>query len=1094
MSKHFEGAQKSEELRRCAERELAAQSHTPAAAAATDQQRLLHELQVHQIELEMQNETLRHAQTLLETSRDEYRNRFTDLYDFAPVGYLSVNSGNLITEVNLTAASMLGIERNRLILQRFHQWIAEESQDSWKRHCQQLKQQGGNQRCELLMLRRDGTTFDAQVDCCASAAGNEQASSVHITFSDITERKYNERQLLKSRQRFAEIIGSAMDGVISIDADQRILIFNAAAEKMFGCRADEAIGHSLERFIPERFRHAHGFHTRAFGRTAISSRRMGFMGHIMALRANGEEFPAEVSISQAGNDGEKMFTAILRDITERKQMEAQLQDSQRENQFLAELIRASTQPMGVGYPDGRMGLVNVAFEALTGYSAEELLSMDWATELTPPEWFEFEQSKLAELQRTGQSIRYEKEYLRKDGVRLPVELLVNLKTGADGLPEFYYAFVTDITERKHAERRIRESEQRMLLATEATGVGIWEWNVLTNTIHWDAQMFRIYGVAPTRSGFVNYQVWSGSVLPEDLLRQEEIMQDTIRRLGRSSRQFRIRRADDGKCRHIQAVEIVRTNAQGQVEWLVGTNLDITERVQADEFLKKSRAQLISFINHAPISMAMFDRDMNYLATSGRWLVDYGRGYTHLVGCNHYQLHPDLPNKWLDIHQQGLAGATLKNDEDLWIHADGNKQWVRWAVLPWRDENNGIGGIIISSEDITDRKINEAQLIEQAQQLRESDRRKDEFLAMLAHELRNPLAPIRNAVEILKLTNDDPSRIAWCADIMNRQLEHLTGLVDDLLDVSRIKRGLVVLKKELLEIRDFIQPAVETNQPMIEQRRQTLDITLPPEPIWVEGDRIRLAQVVANLINNAAKYTQEGGRIQLAVGPAEDKVCIRVSDNGCGLDPENLAHLFDLFYQAGRNLEISQGGLGIGLSIVHSLIAQHGGDVQASSAGLGLGSDFVIRLPRLIIPKPTKACTPAFTPPAQKKFRILLVDDNRDVAESLSMLLEMEGHQVQIAGDGCAALEIARTERPDVIFLDIGLPGLSGHAVAQELRRNSGLGQTLLIALTGYGQPEDRKKSLAAGFNEHLVKPLDPKKLRNLLNEYQAGSHAENPTQ
>jgi CheY-like chemotaxis protein len=359
--------------------------------------------------------------------------------------------------------------------------------------------------------------------------------------------------------------------------------------------------------------------------------------------------------------------------------------------------------------------------------------------------------------------------------------------------------------------------------------------------------------------------------------------------------------------------------------------------------------------------------------------------------------------------------------------------------------------------------------------------------MLAHELRNPLAPIRNAVEIQKRANTDSSRIIWCTDIIDRQLIHLTRLLDDLLDVSRISRGVVELRKDILEIQDFIQPAIETSQTLINTRRQELSMTLPPEPVWVEGDRIRLTQVMLNLINNAAKYTQEGGHIRLTIEPAAEKVCIRVSDNGCGMDPTALPYLFNLFYQVDRNLDHSRSGLGIGLSLVHGLVELHGGDVRAFSAGQGQGSEFVVCLPRLINPKPAPVPTPthATSTAALNKLGILVVEDNCDVADSLALLLEMDGHQVRKAYDSKIAIEMVDIQQPDVILLDIGLPGMDGYLLAQALRQNSKLQRTLLIALTGYGQPEDKEKSRAAGFDEHLVKPLDYEILQKLLNDHRA---------
>ncbi len=402
------------------------------------------------------------------------------------------------------------------------------------------------------------------------------------------------------------------------------------------------------------------------------------------------------------------------------------------------------------------------------------------------------------------------------------------------------------------------------------------------------------------------------------------------------------------------------NQHGEIVSLLQMGIDISKRKQAEERLHKSVTQLHTFINHAPICMAMFDRNMNYQAISGRWLVMGRLSYDDLIGRNVYQVHPDLPERWASIHQRGLAGEIIEKDEDLWIQADGSEHWLHWVVLPWTDEHNAIGGIIIACDDITHRKEIQDRLNEQAKLLQEADRRKDEFLAMLAHELRNPLAPIRNAVQILKKVDSDLARITWCRNVIDRQAEHLIRLVDDLLDVSRINRGLVEIKNEALEIRDFIQPAVETNQPLIDARRQKLSLTLPSEPLWVTGDRVRLTQVVSNLLNNAAKYTETQGNIGLSVEWSGNEVCIRVCDSGCGIDPVDLPHLFDLFYQTERNLDRSLGGLGIGLSIVHDLVKKHGGEIRASSDGLGKGSEFLVRLPRLKLPVPITTAITANT--------------------------------------------------------------------------------------------------------------------------------------
>ena len=356
----------ADQLRLAAEQKLSAESQQRDSAPLRSTDALLHELHVHKIELEMQNETLREAQTLLEISRDEYRNRFVDLFDFAPLGYLTLNNENLITEINLTAAAMLGVERVNLMLRRFPHWIATESQQEWNAFLLKLRQQGGKQSCELLMQHSDNAKFYVRLDACIVTSDGSRPS-MRIALTNITAQKRNQQLLIKSQQQYAGIVESAMDAIITVDKEQRILLFNPAAEKLFGCPAAEAVGSSMTRFIPNQYRQTHDGHLRNFA--AAGTQYLGGLRGVTGLRANGEEFPIEVSISQTGQNDEKCFTAILRDISERKRMEARLDAIQRENNFVAELIRNSDQPIGVGYKDGSVFSINAAFEELTGYSA-----------------------------------------------------------------------------------------------------------------------------------------------------------------------------------------------------------------------------------------------------------------------------------------------------------------------------------------------------------------------------------------------------------------------------------------------------------------------------------------------------------------------------------------------------------------------------------------------------------------------------------------------------------------------------------------------------------------------------------------------------
>jgi signal transduction histidine kinase len=376
-------------------------------------------------------------------------------------------------------------------------------------------------------------------------------------------------------------------------------------------------------------------------------------------------------------------------------------------------------------------------------------------------------------------------------------------------------------------------------------------------------------------------------------------------------------------------------------------------------------------------------------------------------------------------------------------------------------------------------------------LKDADRRKDEFLAMLAHELRNPLAPIRNSIHILQQRIPDEEPLRRPLEMMERQVRQLAGLVDDLLDVSRITRGQINLRKETLELPEVVAQAVETSRPLLEARRHHFDIRMPDEPIFVEADPTRLAQVVLNLLNNAAKYTEDGGYISLSVERSGAEVVLRVRDNGIGIPPETLPKIFGLFVQGERTLDRAQGGLGIGLTVVRRLVELHGGSVQAFSEGLGRGSEFVIRLPTVPAPsgqagngqagKPNRRAGQPGKPAL--RWRILIVDDNRDSAESLAILLQMLGHEVRTAYDGETGLSVAEHFSPDIVLLDIGLPRLSGLEAAQRIRHDLGLRDALLIAMTGYGQEEDKRRSREAGFNAHLVKPVDFGELKAFLERF-----------
>jgi len=377
----------------------------------------------------------------------------------------------------------------------------------------------------------------------------------------------------------------------------------------------------------------------------------------------------------------------------------------------------------------------------------------------------------------------------------------------------------------------------------------------------------------------------------------------------------------------------------------------------------------------------------------------------------------------------------------------------------------------------------AEVGRRAEALREADQRKDEFLATLAHELRNPLAPLRNALEILRIAGDDPAKAQLAREMMQRQLGQMVRLVDDLLDVSRITTGKLAVRKTIIDLQEPLRDALETVRPLIDARRHVLELDLPRQPIPVEGDRTRLAQVFANLLNNAAKYTQPGGHIKLVARVEARDAVVTVSDTGIGLDPASVSRIFDMFMQVDRSLERTQAGLGVGLTLSRRLVDLHEGTIEARSEGVGKGSSFVVRLPLSFARLEEAASTHPDESAHRVVHRILLADDNIDFATSLGQLLSARGHDVRIAHDGAQALRTAAEFSPDIAFVDIGMPKVHGYEVARRLRSEPATSGCVLVAVTGWGQENDRRRAREAGFDRHLVKPVDPDEIEAILESY-----------
>ncbi|MEO8166344.1 MAG: ATP-binding protein, partial [Betaproteobacteria bacterium] len=510
---------------------------------------------------------------------------------------------------------------------------------------------------------------------------------------------------------------------------------------------------------------------------------------------------------------------------------------------------------------------------------------------------------------------------------------------------------------------------------------------------------------------------------------------------------------DDPVRWVSAVAYPIKNAAGHVDEVVLIHEDRTAEMRAELAMRESEEKWRLLADTIPQLAWMAHADGAIFWYNRRWYEYTGTSAPEMEGWGWQSVHdpqvlPEVMARWK---------ASLERGEPFdmvfpLLGADGKFRPFLTRVNPLRDADGLVVYWFGTNTDISDIKRME-------DELREADRRKDEFLATLAHELRNPLAPIRNSLQLLKIPRVDAATAQHSRDMMERQVNHLIRLVDDLLDVSRVMRGKIQLRTEPVELATVVAHAVETCQPLVEANAHHLAISLPDESLLVHGDPVRLSQVIGNLLTNAVKYTDLNGHIAIAARREHDQVVLSIKDDGIGIAPDVLPHIFDLFVQADHSATRSQGGLGIGLTLVKNLVGMHAGTVEARSAGLSKGAEFIVRLPSLLdSPEKTLKMPEARPEPSSSGHRVLVVDDNEDAAESLAMLLRMEGYDVVVAYDGANAIDVARHHRPELIFLDIGLPRLDGYEVARRLRTMPELHGTVIAALTGWGQPEDRRRS------------------------------------
>ncbi|MBC7900107.1 MAG: PAS domain S-box protein [Saprospiraceae bacterium] len=641
----------------------------------------------------------------------------------------------------------------------------------------------------------------------------------------------------------------------------------------------------------------------------------------------------------------------------------------------------------------------------------------------------------------------------------------------------------DVTERKEAEELNRRGEENVRLAFDAAELGSWHMDPETMELTTDERFRAIFGITPEQA---DYEQAVGHIHPDDQKRVRDAVTAATRIDAPEpyAIEYRVVHPDDSihwvfaKGRS----NIGKNGTEPRLLSFDGTVADITDHKQVEDSLRQSEQRFRMLADH----MSQFA----WTADAAGWINWYNQRWFDYTGTTLEDMqgwgwkkvhHPDHVDRVVARVQHSWDTGEVWEDTFPLRSKDGEYRWFLSRALPIRDDEGNVVQWFGTNTDVTEERQMADELRQLAANLSEADHRKNEFLAMLAHELRNPLAPISNALQIIRMNGDGSATAA--SEMMERQVGQLVRLVDDLLDVSRITQGKIELRTGRIELASFVNHAVEAARPSCENTGIELRVTIPATPIYLTGDPARLTQVVGNLLNNSCKFTDKGGRIDLIVETDNDHAVIRVRDTGIGIAPGQIGHIFELFVQADTSLERSISGLGIGLTLVKNLVEMHGGTIKADSPGLGHGSEFVVRLPILTATQKSSVPEPEINGKAAiTQRRILVVDDNLDSAESLAMLLKLSGHEVQMAHDGLEAIKAAAEFLPEVILLDIGLPKLNGYEAAREIRQQKWGESITLIALTGWGQDEDRQRSKDAGFNSHMVKPVDHVELMKRLDE------------
>ncbi len=633
---------------------------------------------------------------------------------------------------------------------------------------------------------------------------------------------------------------------------------------------------------------------------------------------------------------------------------------------------------------------------------------------------------------------------------------------------------------ENSSRQQPDSERVLASIIESSHDAIVSKTLDGTILTWNTGAQRLFGYSTEQAVGSHISL----IIPKEHMRDEELILSRICAGERVEHYETIRRRLNGSLIHVSITVSPIRNAAGEVVGASKIARDISDRIQAEVELHKSEERYRALVEASATVVWRTDPKGEVVFASDAWNKITGQTDEEKTGWGWLRsIHPDDHERTVELWDESLKNKTLHENQFRVRTREGAYRWFSVRGVPIFNADGSVREWVGANTDFHDRKTAEDALRSLAADLSEMGRRKEEFLATLAHELRNPLAPIRSGLQLLQLTDLSKDEAEQTRTMMERQLGQLVRLVDDLMDVSRIVTGKIELQKKSVLLSDVLNSAIETSRVLIDQMHHQLSVSLPSAPVRLDADFTRLAQVFLNLLNNAAKYTEPNGSICVSAHLDGKDVLVSVRDSGIGISSEQLPSIFDMFTQADQSLEKSRGGLGIGLSLVRRLVEMHGGTVNANSSGVGCGAEFVVRIPAQGEQQPE--------PPMKKSsegektnssLRILVVDDNRDSVATLTMLLRRLGHQTCAAFDGEEAVAAARRFDPQVVLLDIGLPKLNGYEVCRWIRAQNQSQYVTIIAQTGWGQEETRQKTSDAGFDHHMVKPLDPSTLRKILSK------------